>query len=126
MSDIHIVIEKEPILSIIEVDSQNVIVQALNQPTQIIVAVPSHSHAFPLRVIETPSTDIQRNIPHTLPNGLRYTPSYGRNLHILVSGALLTPAIGSEIGDYTEISPTEISFSFDIPAQTPLNYLIWG
>lgn len=83
--------------------------------------------------VEVTSSGISRNEPHTLPNGLTYTPDStegqeGKNLDIYMDGMLLAADTGVNGAnydrDYAESGTTHVTFHFDIYEDTNLTYKV--
>lgn len=62
---------------------------------------------------------------HILPESLTYTPAPGGdNMDVFLNGQLLQANTGQEERDYVETNSGSISFTFDVPANTYLTYIV--
>lgn len=85
------------------------------------------------KYIEDVTSTISKNVAHTLPAGASYTPAAGpgregSNMDVFVNGQLLAADTGvngvNADRDYAETSSTQITFRFNITANSNITYLI--
>jgi hypothetical protein len=85
------------------------------------------------KYIESTSSTITKNTPHTLPYSLSYTPEStagreGKNMDIYVDGQLIAADTGvngaNADRDYGETSTTQVTFRFDIQAGRNITYVV--
>jgi hypothetical protein len=148
----EVIVEQEKTYELIETDCETIVVEqqqsanividvqpeivlekeyAPGKVDEVVIGIPDHTHTSPLRVVELTASDIFKGLPHTLPNGLKYRldPSHhGRNLHVYVAGQFLTPHSSDTAmdRDYQETNETQITFTFDIGAETLVNYIFFN
>jgi len=61
---------------------------------------------------------------HTLPESESYTLGSGAYLDVFLNGILLTPNTGTEERDYLEDTTTTVKFTFGIPTNSFVTYII--
>jgi len=85
------------------------------------------------KYVETLSSSITKNVAHTLPGSISYTPdstsgAEGKNMDVYVDGQLLAASTGTNGAngdrDYSETSSTSITFMFDVQAGRNITYVI--
>ena len=85
------------------------------------------------KYVEETSSSISKNVPHTLPSSITYTPNAtagkeGSNLDIYVGGQLLSASTGTNGADsnrdYNETSSTTVTFMFNIQAGRNVTYVV--
>ena len=85
------------------------------------------------KYIEVVTSDITAGTAHQLPIGLTYTPDsttgqVGSNMDVFLDGQLLAASTGeagaNEDRDYSETSPTHITFHFDVYQYSNITYKI--
>lgn len=85
------------------------------------------------KYVETVGVAITKNVAHTLPNSLTYTPDAtsgqeGANMDVYIDGQLLAADTGASgvnaDRDYAEASSSTITFRFDIQAGRNITYII--
>ena len=85
------------------------------------------------KYVESVSTLISNNVPHTLPYSITYTPEStagreGKNMDLYVDGQLLAADTGlngaNADKDYAEASTTTVTFRFDVQVGRNITYII--
>jgi len=85
------------------------------------------------KYVESVSSTISKNVAHTLPYSITYTPEAtggheGRNMDIFVDGQLIAADTGSGGAnadrDYAETSTTQVTFRFDIQEGRNITYIV--
>ena len=85
------------------------------------------------KYIESVSTTISKNTPHTLPSSITYTPystagQEGKNMDVYVDGQLLAADTGANGAnadrDYGETSTTSITFRFNVHSGQNITYVV--
>jgi hypothetical protein len=77
------------------------------------------------KVAERVLTTIFSGSSHLLPLSKSYTPSInGKNMDIHIDGVLMHANTGTEERDYKETDSTHIIFTFNVPANCYISYLI--
>lgn len=85
------------------------------------------------KYVESVSTQINKNTPHTLPFSITYTPDStpgreGKNMDVYVDGQLLAADTGvngaNADRDYGETSSTTITFRFDVHVGRNITYVV--
>lgn len=77
------------------------------------------------KAVERLLADVSSGSAHTIPDSLSYTPAGdGENMEVYFNGQLLQASTGAEERDYEETSTTTIKFTFTVPANSYLTFLI--
>jgi hypothetical protein len=82
-----------------------------------------------VRIIERLTSDIAANTAHTIPGGNTYTPdptNNGKNLIVYTRGILRDPGPVVNGNDYSETSPTQITFYTKQKSGDHINYFIYA